>query len=574
MTTAETAQTSSDSLIRWSENISEPADITRNAVVRFAAVFLFFSLATLVIFLPNMAHLHSALIGPPEDNMQDFWNTWYAVLGRDPHHFFTTKLLRFPEGTSLVYQSFAYPQVFAVVALSRIFGSDLGTLIALQNLTLLASFPLAAVGSFYLVRHFVQSTFGGLVGGFVFAFNPSHIIHVMHHAHVSSIEFLPFFALAYLAAVERRSARYLIASALFCALSALSCWYYLFYCAYFMGFQLLYARVRDGRWPEGWPLAAPIICASLTILILSPLIVPMVLAASPSVYNPGGNIFVADLLGYIAFPPDHLLSGLSRGLYQTFAGNPWEATVYLGLVNLAVLGWQCRRTGLERHSLMFYVLFGMLAFALLASGETLHIFGFSTYLPLPDAGLDRLPFFANVRTPSRAIVFVYLFMSIGVGAAAAAIWQQHIKAKIAALALAAAIIVDFYPATLAATPVTCSPDLRVLAEDPQDNFGVLNFPWGYAEENSYMLEQVCHHRSIVDGMTTREMADTLLYRLSLKDLAKQREQLTASHVKYILLHPEQAGHYHWNKEIAPAAEFLKTYRTVYSGRDMTILRVY
>src|SRR5215469_10494048 len=83
------------------------------SVGRTAAVFLLFSLATALIFSTTIPHFHSALIGPPEDNMQDFWNTWYASVGADPAHFFFTKLLRVPEGTPLLYHSFAYPQIFA-----------------------------------------------------------------------------------------------------------------------------------------------------------------------------------------------------------------------------------------------------------------------------------------------------------------------------------------------------------------------------------------------------------------------------------------------------------------------------
>jgi hypothetical protein len=549
-------------------------------IAGFAGLLLLFSLVTLIFFWPAVTHLGAALIGPPEDNMQDFWNTWYAAVAADPRHFFSTTLLRFPEGTSLLYQSFAYPQVFSVVALSHVFGKDLQTLVALQNLTLLASFPLAGVGAFYLVRHFVQNSFGALAGAFVFAFNPAHVAQAMHHAHVSSIEFLPFFALAYLLALERHSFVWLGLAVAFYVLSALSCWYYLFYGAYFMGFQLLYMRIRDGVWPRGWPLTAAALCAVATLVILSPLIVPMALATGPSVYAPGGNTFVADLAGYIAFPPEHLLSGLTRALYHRFSGYPWEATVYLGIINLGLLVWYCRRTGITRDPRLLYVVSGMLVFALLASGETLHVAGIGTHLRLLDAALDRMPFFANVRTPSRAIVFVYLFLAIGTGSALAALWQQRIAAKAAAVVLAILIVADFYPANLSATPVACSGGLRMLEKNRKSGAGVLNLPWAYgdedsyAEENSYMLEQVCHHLPIVDGMTTREMGNTLVSRLSLKDLASQRRQLSDAHVKYILLHRPKMGHYRWNSDLASVGEFLKTYPTAYSGPNMIILQVY
>lgn len=541
----------------------------------FAAVLAFFIIVTIAIFWPWAAHLHSALVGPPEDNMNDFWNTWYAVSGKDQSHFFATRLLRFPEGTSLIYQSFAYPQVFAVWALSRFFGADLGTLVALQNLTLLASFPLAGVAAFYLVRHLTHSALGSLIGGFAFAFNPAHVAQALHHAGVSSIEFLPLFVLAYLLALDRQSKVWIAVAVVCLALGALSSWYYLFYGIYFLGFHILYERVRDHAWPRGWHVVAPAVCVLSTVVVLSPLIIPMVIAVRPSVYMPGGNIYVADVLAYVTFPPAHLLFGLTRGLYLRFTGDPWEATVYLGLVNLVVLGWGCLRTGVGRNSLMFYVVFGMLVFCILACGETLHVAGISTHVPLPDTALDKLPFFANVRTPARAIVFVYLFMSIGIGAAAAAILQPRRWTSTASiLAVAALIAMDFYPTNLAATPVACAEGLSVLKADTERNFGVLNLPIGHIEENAYMLDQVCHRRPIVGGITTREMGTSLIYRLSLADLGKQREQLVQSHVKYILLHLSHDGLYNWNKELAPVAQFLMTYRTVYAGSDLVVLKVY
>jgi hypothetical protein len=545
------------------------------ALIRFAAVFTLFSLITAVFFWPVIAHLHSALIGPPEDNLNDFWDTWYAAVAGDRAHFFSTKLLRFPEGTSLIYQSFAYPQVFAAVGLSRFFGTERDTLVALQNLTILASFPLAGTGAFYLVRHLVRSTAGGLVGGYVFVFNPSHVAHALHHAGVSSIEFLPFFALAWLIALERRNFAWLGAAVLFLALSALSCWYYLFYGFYFIGFQLLYQRIRDGRWPRGWPLLAGALCALCTLAVLSPLLLPMITATHSSVYKGGGNAFVADLAAYVAFPPQHLLSAVSRALYARFTGYPWEATVYLGLVNCALILWAFLRTGMARQSLNLYVLLGMIFFCVLASGETLHIAGMITPLHLPDIVLDKLPFFANLRTPSRAIVFVYLFLGIGTGFAMATILQDRRAASgICAAVLAVLIVADFYPAKLEMTPVDCPRGLSVLSSDPERGFGVLNLPIGYVEENTYMLQQTCHGRPMVGGVTTREMSVTLANRLFGMSAAALRDALREARVKYIILHTPKDGLYRWNDSLPSQAQLLRVFPGVYGSADMRILRTY
>lgn len=171
--------------------------------------------ADVILFWPWMPHLHSALIGPPEDNMEDFWNTWYASVATKPDGFF--------------YQfdplSGRHAPILPLVCLSESLCCSaiiqsrrhkLADLLFLQNMSLLISFPLAGVGAFYLVRHFTQNVAGALVGGFIFAFNPSHVAHVMHHTHVSSIEFIPFFVLSYLLAIEKKHNMVGLGSCLLC----------------------------------------------------------------------------------------------------------------------------------------------------------------------------------------------------------------------------------------------------------------------------------------------------------------------------------------------------------------------
>ncbi len=166
-------------------------------LLRLALVFSLFVLITAVFFKPWIEHISTILIGPPTDNMQDFWNSWYAAVGANRHEFFFTKLIRYPEGTSLQYHSFCYLQVFAVAAITEIIGINRATLISVHNLTLLFSFPLAGTGAFLLVRRFAHLTWASLVGGYVFAFSPWHVEQVMYHAHTSEIGFIPFFAFAY-----------------------------------------------------------------------------------------------------------------------------------------------------------------------------------------------------------------------------------------------------------------------------------------------------------------------------------------------------------------------------------------
>jgi hypothetical protein len=547
-------------------------------------LLLLFTVVTAIFFWQWIPHLNSALIGPSEDNKQDFWNLWYTAVGRNPDHFFFTNLIRFPEGTPLYYHFTNYPKVFAMALLSKVVGADTTSLILLHNFSLLISFPLAGAGAFYLVRHLTANTIGALLGGFLFAFNPSHVEHVMHHAHVSSIEFIPFFVLTYLLTIEKKSLLFLLLTIVLYALNALSCWYYLFYIAYFIAFHTLYVAIRGHSLPRGWQLLAPVACFAGVIAVLSPILVPMVRAAigNASVYGGGGDVFVADVFAYIAFPPFHVLAPLANGIYRRLSGNEWEATVYLGIINIAVLAGLCLTARRNDARLLTYVLCGMATFCIFASGHSLHVLGHRT-IPMPDAALSQLPFFHNVRAPSRAIVFVYMFMAIGIGRAAALAWQ-HREAPMAhwgMTVVAALIILDFFPARgLPMTPVACSSGLAVIRDDPEKGFGVLDLPSGRPANNSneefYMLEQAaCHFRPIAQGITARNVVVSLRDYLERGNLRTQQRQLTAAKIKYIVIHSHSSGfQFDWHPEDGPKDHYPLTYPTAYNGPDLMVLRVY
>jgi hypothetical protein len=548
-------------------------------LVRIAGVFLLFSAATAALFHPWLPHLHTALIGPPEDNMQDLWNTWYAAFAHRTGGFLFTDLIRFPEGTPLTYHSFAYPKVFAIALISRLLDLSPSSLVLQHNLSLLISFPLAGTGAFYLVRHFAANSVGALLGGYIFAFNPSHVEHVMHHAHVSSIEFIPLFVLAYLTAIGRKSFSWLFSAVVLFALNALSSWYYLFYVAYFVLFHTVYIAIRDSALPRGWRLLAPLSCLTGVAAMLSPLLIPMVkeaLQGSP-VYLSGHNKYVADLLAYFAFPQFHTFAFLSDGIYQRLTGNVWEATVYLGWINMAALSWLVFTRRQKDVGMLTYLLCGIGVFCVFASGSWLHIFGHNA-IPTPNIVLSHLPFFKNVRTPSRAIVFVYLFLAIGVGYAAAVAWgnPRRLVSRWGVAVAAVFIILDFFPARpLPMTPLVCSPGLATIRDDPEMNFGVLDLPGEYYAGNLYMLQQTCHGRPIVDGNTSRKVVVSLRDRLETQDVYAQQRQLAEAKVKYIVVNRQPMGiPLKWDPANGLEISYLSFYAIVYDGPDLAVLRVY
>jgi hypothetical protein len=547
---------------------------------RMGGSFILYAMITAFFFRALLPHLGSALLGPPEDNLQDFWNSWYAAVGHTGGaSFFFTDTIKFPEGTTLYYHSFAYPQVFLVWLGTKLFGTSLPTLTLLQNSVLLLSFPLAGTGVFCLARHVTGSTWSALLGGFVFAFNPSHMEHAMHHLHVASIEFIPFFVLSYWLAFERRSAAWLMAAIMFHALSALSCWYYLFYCGYFVTFHTIYHWVRTRIPPRGWALYAPFAEMGGVIVILSPWLVPMVREASAgaNVYKDGINTFVADILAYFSFPPHHILAALTEPLYRHFSGNDWESTVYLGFPNIALSVWLFLNRQQSDRRMIEYLAVGIAVFAACASGSFLHFLGYA-FFPMPDLLLSEVPFFRNIRAPSRAIVLVYLLSAVIVSMALKLLTRQSEKSpvlrRIMVTGILALIVVDFYPVHLDMTPFSCSSGLAVIRDDPERGFGILNLPGSYFSDNAAMAEQICHERPIIRGKTSREVTRTLRDFLETRDLEEQRRQLVSARVKYIVLRRADSEIYQWRVEDGVREDYPRTYRTVYADAELIILRVY
>jgi hypothetical protein len=135
--------------------------------------------------------------------------------------------------------------------------------------------------------------------------------------------------------------------------------------------------------------------------------------------------------------------------------------------------------------------------------------------------------------------------------------------------MAGLIVLDFYPLHLAMTPVSCPPELALIRDDPERDFGILNLPSGYIADNVYMLQQTCHSRPIVRGQISRHVVDTLRDRLETQNLQTQRQQLAAAKIKYIVISP-----FFWLPKDGQQADYSRTYPIVYSGSDLTILRVY
>jgi hypothetical protein len=490
---------------------------------------------TLLFFYPGLKDFSGTLIGPPEDNLLSFWGFWWAYEAIFHHagSLASTNFLFYPEGTSLLYHAFTFYNLWLTFLLRQFM-----SIIAAYNLLMLSTFVLSGLGAFLLIRYLTRSNWIALVGGFIFAFNPWHLVRSLHHLNLAALQFIPFFVLFFIKAVRTRRMRDMILALVFFLLNALCSWNYLIFCLYFMGFGYIYLAIRRHRiWLKDVALRIVTIAVG-GFIFLSPWLVPMMLTGlkSPGMAGEGHAWLVGDLAGFLVPYKYHLLSkvGIIDTINSTYTGNVWESTVYLGLVAVLLIAFTYRRI---RSSAAKYVI-GGLSFMILTMGAHIHVLGKTIPVSLPYRFIAAIPFLSGVRAPGRNVVFVYLFLAILVSLALTQVLRSASSRRtriIVVSVVSLLLFADYY--TVCRNYYTPQiPACYAALEKTGEQYGILDLPSGYGEVNRYMFYQTYHHLPIVQGWTSRRIGRTLIDTLDLNNLEHQKAQLTSSRVKYVVIH--------------------------------------
>ena len=440
----------------------------------------------------------------------------------------------YPEGSSFYYEAWSFYNQVVSSLLRLVFNQTTS-----YNLLILLTFPLAGIGAFWLIKYLLKNPYLALLGGFLFAFNPSHVGRALHHLNIASIQFVPFFVLFFVKAVRNEGKFSLALASLFLLLNALCDWNYLVLGFWFMVFSYIYLAFRRQQFWLGDLTQKGAIVLGSTTLSLSFWLVPMIVQGlrNPGA-APGHNIYVADLTGLLIPSIHHLAAGLGfiKTANASYTGNTWEAAAYLGIVTLIIVAvaW--------RHILrqMAKYLIGALAFLVMALGAQPHFLGRMLPIAFPDRAVMLLPFLNNVRAPSRFVVYVYLFWSIVVVLSLDWILRTsktRRKSIILAVSIVGLLLLDysFICDKITAVPV---PACYEMMERGGERYGVLDLPSGYAEVDRYMMYQSFHRLPIVQGWASRKIGKSLIDRLEWNDLKLQEQQLIESKVKYIVIHKE------------------------------------
>ncbi|MFA5157016.1 MAG: hypothetical protein WC532_06460 [Candidatus Omnitrophota bacterium] len=538
----------------------------------FLAAILAYCFFTAVFFSPCLKEIALSLIGPAEDNLSHFWDIWWAnkvFVGHSGSMAFSNYIF-YPEGSSLLFQAFSFYNLFIAVILKQFISP-----VFAYNLLILSTFVLSGIGAFLLVRYLTKDPFAAAVGGFIFAFNPSHFAHSLHHIELATIQFIPFFVLYFIKALRYNSKKDLFLAGLFFALNSVSSLYYFVLGVIFVCLGYVYLVFRRRRFFLPDALKKSVLTLLPAVLILGPWLFKMAKVGlnhpeTAGLRNP--DIFVIDLLALIVPHPYHALadSSIFQYINTRFTGNPWEQTGYLGIISivLVILAFK----GIKKQAAKYFL--AALPFLALSMGTSVHIFGWQSSIPLPYALMKHIPLLSVMHTPSRAIVYVYLFWAVIVSFAIKYLYRAYgfklIRRGLAFFLVSLLLFCDYYSVCAAITPVYCPPAYKTIGKDTE-KFGILDLPaYNYMYAARYMMYQTFHALPIVQGYISRRVGKPLISRLELNDLSLQKLQLSVNKVKYIVIHKyliplEARGRIRLYKE---------NYRLIYEDEENIVFRVY
>lgn len=454
-----------------------PLRLSWQATGRLALVVFSYVLVFVVWTWPLAGQLSTAFPAFPEqDGFMQLWNVWHfreAVLtGHNP---FYSDWLLYPTGASLWLHTYT-----PIVGFVNLF---IGNEMLALNLTLMAEYALSGAGAWLLARRWLRQPVLAWLTGLFFAFSPYKTVRLPGHYDLLLTATVPFYVLAFLRAFEFVPGRFwprvrswgaVAACFALGVVTLFSDYYVLFALLYFsLGYALwFWLRLGHINWrrPRPWLVLVGVVVVSHVAIRL------LRLAGVP---DHGGFWWTGDLAGYF-MPADNsrwLPTAWAQRLYNNpkIFNNPGsiENVMFLGyavpLVSLVAALWPGRAASRRHQDAQGRPLAWVLLWFVLLTMPSLRVLG-KLQLNLPTGVLHFIPFFNNIRCPSRWVLLVSLLLPI-VGFGALEAWWQPARRRwlpaVVSSLLLLLVAVEFWPT---APPLMSSrnlpPAFRAVAKLP------------------------------------------------------------------------------------------------------------
>lgn len=430
-----------------------------NNWLRITLLLGFYGLWFVIFTWPLGAYCTSSFLAVPGGDSAVFvWDAWHfrhlLFGGYNPY---VTDWIFFPQGTGLVMHG--YTPVLGLLNLG-LNNAELAV-----NLGLLLSCAASGVGAYFLARRWVKNPVLAVLAGFIFTYSPYKLHRLTQHFNLQLTATLPVYVLVYLRAFEFAEGRLLprvrswgaVAGCIGLGLFTLLNDYYVlfgmiyFSLAYAAWFWLRIGQLRWRNWRTWLGLAV--------VLALSHVLVRLLRFSG---LEEKSIWWAGDLVAYLMPAPN------SRFLHWDWAArlynNPrifnapgsLENTVFMGysLVLLTLGLWAARvaraRPVSRRHAdpagrPLAWVLIVFLLFTI----PSVRILGHER-LNLPTAAIHFIPFFNDIRCPTRWVMMVGLLLPIVSFSALEAAWTTRLRPAAQtgiSLLLAAVLLLEYWPQT-------------------------------------------------------------------------------------------------------------------------------
>lgn len=349
----------------------------------------------------------------------ELWYPWWVrqALADGDKDLLHTNWVCFPHGSELAQQPL---MIFhSILQIPFIW---LGVAFAC-NAVLLLSFAFSGLTAFLLATYVIRNVPGALFAGFVYAFCPYRLQHLVGHYNLMPTETLPLVVLTLLYLYDRPTLKRAGLAGGAIALTAFTDFYYLVYAAILATTVTIFRLVlaRDRLRVLKWGAAA----AGISIVLTSPFLVPVVKAFTTSDfgYVSGHDRHKLDLFSPIV-PSERqvigkALSPITSNLFNMKEVDGIEHSVYLGIALLALCLPFTRRAWRSSPDMRYFLLAAQV-FLILAMGPRLGVNGIDEFeiagksfsLYLPGIVLPELPLLKGMRSMGRYALLTMLALSV------------------------------------------------------------------------------------------------------------------------------------------------------------------
>ncbi|MDM8528387.1 hypothetical protein QUF58_09275 [Anaerolineales bacterium HSG24] len=475
-------------------------------------------LVALIATWPLVTHLDGYVpgIGDWGQNMWALWWTRHSLLTLGQSPFYTHHLF-YPEGITLLFHPLDVADGLLSIPLYGLLGSDIS-----YNLMVLLSFVLSGYGLYLLAFYLTGHRLASWVAGLVFTLAPYHFLRLdIGHLNLSTMQWIPFYVLFCLKTIQshqrHKRGQYGLLTIFFLTSMALHSWYYVIYCGLFTIALIFYPTPYPTLTELRHRLPTIILIPSLTILLLSPLIMPMfqLLDSTTLIGEHNPLRHSVDLLSFWIPGPPSTWANWFESSWLPYAAQHREpgASAYLGYTVLVVsliglLGKLYRR-------LAVWWAVVALVFTSLALGPQLQLNGQVLDIPMPYQFLSNLiPAFSITGIPGRFIIMTSLCLSVLTAYGLSTI-QTNLTRRVSCILHPASsifLIALFIMLEYSAVPLplssTALPDIyHQLATEPE-SYSILDIRW---DANYLLHAQTIHLKPLIGGWLARLPAEQAAY---------------------------------------------------------------